>query len=126
MRASPETAIADASLLLNPILPPHSSPMTSFSMMAAAASGYELPSSDLPSTDCRLLPGSPEATAFNFAKAVSLTSLFHPSPDDNEGLKRHEQKLSRPGFLISLAGTQQKLARLSEILDLSMEQIQSQ
>lgn len=66
-----------------------------------------------------------EVTSLNFARAISLTSLFHPTHDDGVIPPDNEEELLGQGFLLGLASAQQKLEKASEGLGLTIDQIQT-
>jgi hypothetical protein len=63
--------------------------------------------------------------ALNFAKAINISSLFHPSheePPDSQGEQTEDPS---PGFLLLMAGVQEKLTKACNVLKLSIHQVQS-
>ena len=63
--------------------------------------------------------------ALNFAKAISISSLFHPSHEAPQDMQPDQKGSALPGFLLIMAGVQEKLTKACEVLKLSLQQIQS-
>ncbi|KAB5563451.1 fungal-specific transcription factor domain-containing protein, partial [Coniochaeta sp. 2T2.1] len=70
-------------------------------------------------------PQTPDMMALNFAKAISISSLFHPSHEGPPDSQREQTAEPSPGFLLLMAGVQEKLTKACNVLKLSIHQAQS-
>jgi hypothetical protein len=68
----------------------------------------------------------PDLMPLNFAKAISLSAIFHPSHESPASRQQPQGKgETSPGFLLVMAGVQEKLNKACEVLRLTLEQVQS-
>jgi hypothetical protein len=63
--------------------------------------------------------------ALNFAEAISISSLFHPSHEAPPDSQPEQTRQYSPGFLLLMAGVQEKLTKACHVLMLSIHQVQS-
>lgn len=67
----------------------------------------------------------PGATALNFASAISLSSLFHPSHEASQDPLSTTKEATSPGFLLMIAVVQENLNKVCQVLTLNLQQMQS-
>lgn len=77
-----------------------------------------------PSSTGEQISNGTEISALNFARAISLTSLFHPSHEETTSPRTNDEELMGQGTLVGLASAQLKLGKASESLQLTIDQIQ--
>lgn len=93
-----------------------------------------LSSGNAEEVDLRETPASPPIrsttqkagmTALNFASAISISSLFHPSHEASQDPLSARNGATSTSFLLMIADIQEKLNRVCQALKLTLQQIQS-